>query len=133
MKVRKQKFTKKELKAYQEKLFSLRDEIFSQMRDLSQDTLMKSQKDISGDISGYSIHMADVASDNYEREFNLGLVSNERRLLIEIDEALKRIEENKFGICLYCNKPIAKKRLNAIPYTRYCKKCQEKLEKEGRV
>ncbi|MCD6227945.1 MAG: TraR/DksA C4-type zinc finger protein [Candidatus Omnitrophica bacterium] len=133
MRSKKQRFTKKELKVYQEKLFSLRDEIFSQMKDLSQDTLMKSQKDISGDISGYSIHMADVASDNYEREFNLGLVSNERKLLMEIDEALKRIEENNFGVCLYCNKPIAKKRLKAIPYARCCKKCQEKLEKEERV
>jgi RNA polymerase-binding protein DksA len=127
------RFTKKDLDMYKEKLLNLRDDIFSQMKDLSEETLMKSQKDISGDISGYSIHMADVASDHYEREFNLGLVSNERRTLMEIDEALKRIEEKTYGLCLMCEKPIAKRRLNAIPYASCCKKCQEKLEKEERI
>ncbi len=128
-----QGLTKKELNLYKEKLLNLRDDIFSQMQDLSQETLMKSQKDLSGDISGYSLHMADVASDNYEREFNLGLVSNERKIIMEIEEALKRIEDKTYGICLMCEKPIAKKRLEAIPYTRYCKRCQEKLEKENKI
>jgi len=43
---------------------------------------MTSQKDMSGDISGYGLHLADVATDNYERDFNLSLVSNERRIVI---------------------------------------------------
>ena len=91
---------------------------------------MKSQKDISGDMSGYGIHMADVASDHYEIEFNLGLVSNERRILMEIDEALKRLSEGVYGECLVCNTNIAKRRLSVIPHARNCKKCQEKTEKE---
>jgi RNA polymerase-binding protein DksA len=129
----KTKLSKKELTVYKEKLFNLRDDILSQIRDISEDTLMKTQKDLSGDISGYSLHMADVASDNYERDFNIGLVSSERKILMEIDAALKRIEEGSYGVCPMCGKRIAKSRLNAIPYARYTKECQEQLEKENKI
>lgn len=129
----KARFNKKELNVYREKLLNLREDILNQIREISEDTLMKSQKDLSGDISGYTLHMADVATDNYEREFNLGLVSGERKTLLEIEEALKRIEDKSYGICKMCSKPIAKTRLKALPYAKYCRKCKEKLEKENRV
>lgn len=125
--------TKKDFDEYKEKLFNLKDDVLAQIRDISEDTLMKTQKDISGDISGYGLHMADVASDNYERDFNLGLVSNERKIVMAIDAALKRIENKEYGMCEHCKKPIAKSRLKAIPYAKYCKKCKEKLEKENKV
>ncbi len=123
----------KDLKKFKEILINFKESLLDKIRDISADTLMKSQKDISGDISGYSLHMADVASDNYEREFNLDLVSNEHKILFQIDEALKRIEDKSYGICLLCNKNITKGRLKAIPYARYCAKCREKLEKENRI
>ena len=133
LKKTKKRFAKKDLDSYKEKLFNLRDDISSQIRDISEDTLMKTQKDLSGDISGYSLHMADVASDNYERDFNIGLVSNERRILNEVEEALKRIEDGTYGICQMCGKQITKTRLNVIPHTRYTKKCQEQLEKDNKA
>ncbi len=126
-------FAKKELKDFREKLLNVREDILERIRELSEDTLMKSRAEISGDISGYSIHPADMASDNYEREFSLGLVSNERRLLLEIDDALKRVKDGTYGVCLYSGKPISKTRLNVIPYTKYRKDVQEQLEKEGRL
>ncbi len=129
----KRRFTKKELDFYKEKLFNLKDDVLNQIRDISQDTLMKSQKDMSGDISGYGIHIADVATDNYERDFNLSLVSNERKIVLDIDQALKRIEDKTYGICGMCKKPIAKNRLNAMPHADYCRKCQEKSEKENKI
>ena len=129
----KKRFTKKDLDAYKEKLFNLKDDTLSQIRDISEDTLMKSQKDMSGDISGYGIHLADVATDNYERDFNLGLVSNEREIVMDIDAALKRIEDKTYGVCETCKKYIVKSRLNALPYAKYCCKCKEKLEKENKV
>ena len=128
----KKRFNAKELKEYRERLLNLKEDILAQIREKSEDTLMKSQKDMSGDISGYGIHMADVASDNYEREFNLGLVSNERKFVFEIEDALKRIEDKTYGICQACNKPIGKTRLKAVPHAKNCKKCQEKIEKENR-
>lgn len=126
------KLSAKELKEYKEKLLNMRDEILSKIKDISENTLMKSQKDISGDISGYSLHIADMASDNYERDFNLRIVSSDRDLLLEIEEALKRIEEKTFGLCKMCSKPISKVRLNVVPYAKYCKDCQEKIEKENK-
>lgn len=126
----KKKFNKKELTGFREKLVNLKEQIIGQIKEISENTLMKSQKDISGDMSGYSLHMADVATDNYERDFNLGLVSDERSMLLEIEEALKMIDDKTYGFCKACEKPIAKTRLNAIPYVKKCKKCQEKQEKE---
>ena len=129
----KKRFCKKELNEYKEKLLNLKDDVLTQIRDISEDTLMKSQKDMSGDISGYGIHMADVATDNYDRDFNLNLVSNERKIIFEIDEALKRVEDGSYGVCLMSSKPIGKSRLNAIPYAKYTKKCQEQQEKEDKI
>ena len=129
----KKRFAKKDLDVYKEKLFNLKDDTLSQIRDISEDTLMKSQKDMSGDISGYGIHLADVATDNYERDFNLSLVSNERKIVLDIDAALKRIEDKSYGVCEMCKKCIVKSRLNAIPHAKYCRKCKEKLEKENKV
>ena len=129
----KRRFTKKDLDFYKEKLFNLKDDVLNQIRDISKDTLMKSQKDMSGDISGYGIHIADVATDNYERDFNLSLVSNERNIVMDIDAALKRIVDKSYGICEMCKKDIAKSRLDALPYAKYCRKCKEKAEKENKV
>lgn len=129
----KKRFAKKELDFYKEKLFNFKDDVLAQIRDISKDTLMKSQKEMSGDISGYGIHLADVATDNYERDFNLGLVSNERIIVLDIDAALRRIEDKTYGICDTCKKSIAKNRLNAIPHAKYCRKCKEKVEKEEKV
>ncbi|UCG35767.1 MAG: TraR/DksA C4-type zinc finger protein [Candidatus Omnitrophota bacterium] len=126
-------YSKRELKSFRELLLNLKEDVLERIREMSEDTLMKSRKELSGDISGYSIHLADMASDNYERDFNLGLVSNERRLLLEIDEALKRIEEETYGICVLSGKPISKTRLKVIPYAKYCKNVQEKLEREGKL
>jgi len=121
----------KELKVYKERLIDFKEDLLNQIKDISKGTLMKTPKDISGDISGYGIHMADVASDNYEREFNLGLVSDEHKVLLDIEDAFKRIEDKTYGVCPTCRKLISARRLKVIPYARYCTKCKNKLEKEN--
>lgn len=126
----KKKFTKKELNIFKKLILKRKEEILDDIKHISEDTLKKSQKDAAGDISGYAYHMADVATDNYDREFSLGLASSGRELLYSMDDALKRIEEGAFGICEDCKKVIAKTRLRAVPYARFCIKCQEKKEKK---
>ena len=125
----KKKFTKKELMEFKKCILKRKEEILDEIKHISDDTLKKSQKDASGDISGYTYHMADVATDNYDREFSLGLASNERTVLYELDDALKKIEEGIFGVCEACKCLIAKNRLKAVPQARRCVKCQEKKEK----
>lgn len=125
----KKKFNKKELAEFKKIILKRKDEILDEIKHISEDTLKKSQKEASGDISGYTYHMADVATDNYDREFSLGLASNGRRIFYELDDALKKIEDGTFGICEDCKSLIAKNRLKAVSYARLCVKCQEKREK----
>lgn len=124
----KNKLTKKELAEYRRLIVKRKEEAMEELNHISEDTLKKSQKDASGDISGYTYHMADVATDSYDREFSLGLASNERELIYALDEALKRIADGVFGICEGCKKLIAKNRLKALPYAPLCVKCQHKIE-----
>jgi len=126
----KNKYTKKDLAEFKKIILKRKEQILDDIKHISDDTLKKSQKEASGDISGYTYHMADVATDNYDREFSLGLASNERKFLYELDDALKRIEDGIFGICEDCKNLIAKNRLKAVPHARLCVKCQEKREKK---
>lgn len=125
----KKKYTKKDLKEFKKIVLKKKEEILDDLKHISDDTLRKSQKEASGDISGYTYHMADVATDNYDREFSLGLASGERKAIYELEDALKRIEEGTFGICDDCKNSITKIRLKAVPSARLCIKCQEKREK----
>lgn len=126
----KKKLTKKELNEFRKLILKRKEEVLEGIKHISEDTLKKSQKEAAGDISGYAYHMADVATDTYDREFSLGLATSGRELLYSLDDALKRIEEGIFGICEECKALIAKTRLKAVPYARFCVKCQEKKEKK---
>jgi len=125
----KNKFSKKELETFKKLILKRKDELMDALKHSLEDTLKKSPREAAGDISGYAFHMADLATDTYDREFSLDLASNERKLIYEIDEALKKIQEGQFGICEQCKSSISKTRLKAIPYTRLCLKCQEAQEK----
>jgi RNA polymerase-binding protein DksA len=120
---------KKDLKLFRELILKKKEEILDSIKHVSEDTLKKSQRDAAGDISSYTLHMADVATDTYDREFSLGLASSEREILYEINDALKKIEEGDYGICESCKRPITKTRLKAVPYARLCLDCQKAQEK----
>ena len=65
-------------------------------------------------------HMADVGTDNWEQEFTLGLIANERALVHEIDDALERIEDRTYGVCMATHRAIDNARLRAKPWAKYC-------------
>ncbi len=75
-------------------------------------------KESAQEMAGYSLHMADSGTDNFDRDFALSLLSADQDSVYEIEEALKRIEKKTFGICELTAKPIPKARLEAIPWTR---------------
>ncbi|MEK6733141.1 MAG: TraR/DksA family transcriptional regulator [Candidatus Omnitrophota bacterium] len=122
--------TKQEALKYKKLLLKLREDVTGEINSIAKDNL-KSQKESSGDLSGYSFHMADMASDSYDRELSFNIASEEQLVVYEIDEALKRIEDGKFGKCIECEKKVPLKRLNVIPYAKYCIQCQSKEEKNG--
>ena len=93
---------------------------------------LTSQREGAGELSGYSIHLADTGSDNYNREFALELVANEQEILYLIDDALERIGEGTYGKCIMCEAPIPAARLDAVPYAANCLKCQSRMERRRR-
>jgi len=116
------------LKKYKALLIKEREKVGGGLSHIAETTLNKSQRDASGDLSGYSYHMADMASDDYEREFSLGRATDDQKVLYQIDEAMKRIADGTYGSCLQCNKPIPARRLAALPYSELCIDCQKANE-----
>jgi len=127
---RSKKLNKKDLKVFKELLTKEKINLLKGLNQLTNETLKKSQREASGDLSGYAYHMADMASDVYDRDLLLKLASGERELLLSIDEALRRIEEGEYGFCQNCSKKISNTRLKAIPHAPNCRDCQEKEEKK---
>ena len=126
---RKVKLPKEQAAKYRRLLMDLRDHLIDEVSFLSSDNLKRSQRDASVELSGYSMHMADAGTDNFDREFALSLVSNEQEALYEIEEAVKRLDQSTFGLCEVCEKPIRKERLEAVPFARLCVRCQSQVEK----
>ncbi len=108
---------------YYQNLLGLRERLLSQMSGLA--------KESAEELPGYSLHMADSGTDNFDRDFALSLLSSDQDALYEVEEALKRIEKNTYGICELTGKPIPKARLQAIPWARFTVEAQAQLEKEG--
>ncbi|MCA9401661.1 MAG: TraR/DksA family transcriptional regulator [Candidatus Omnitrophica bacterium] len=124
------KLTKKEINYFKELLLKLKHELIHDIQNLASNP--NSEDSDSRDMSGHVQHMADVATDMYDKEFNLRLASKDRELLQKIDEALHRIEEGSYGKCLGTGNYINIERLKAIPYAEYCREYQEELEKNER-
>ncbi len=73
--------------------------------------------------------IADRAASSYNKEFLFHQSNNDRQLLQMVENALGRMREGTFGECISCGTEINMKRLEAVPWTRHCIECQEKLEK----
>lgn len=125
-----EKMDKKSIKFFKELLLKKRTELSKGIEHIAKDALKTSQRDATGDLSGYSLHMADMATDNYDREFSLGLATNEQKILNRINEALEKLDNHTFGLCEFCGKKITQVRLKAVPYAELCVPCQQKQEKK---
>jgi RNA polymerase-binding protein DksA len=79
--------------------------------------------------SSSPIHMADVGTDNFEQEFTLGLLESERQTLREIHEAIERVDNGTFGVCVATGKPIGRARLEAKPWAKYCIEYARQMER----
>ena len=108
---------------YYNRLLELRDQLTRQMSGLA--------KESAQEMAGYSLHMADSGTDNFDRDFALSLLSSDQDAVYEIEEALKRIEKDTYGMCELTGKPIPRTRLEAIPWTRFTVEAQAQLERDG--
>jgi len=114
---------------YYKLLIDLRTHLTEGIERHSEETLKRSAKDDSGDLSAYGQHMADAGTDTFDRDFALSMVASEQEALSEIDAAIKRINDGSYGICEISQKPISKERLLAVPFTRYSAEAQKDLER----
>ena len=104
-------------------LLELREQLTKQMNGLAEESAQE--------MAGYSLHMADSGTDNFDRDFALSLLSSDQDAVFEIEEALKRIERKTYGVCELTGKLIPRTRLEAIPWTRFTVEAQAQLERDG--
>src|SRR5574337_769380 len=119
---------KEEFSQYKKLLISLREKLVGKVDSMQGEALKRSRQDASGDLSNVPIHMADVGTDNYERDLMIELIQSGEQGLRDIDSALEKIEEGTFGICEICRKKINKERMRAVPSASLCIDCQREEE-----
>ena len=119
----------KKLLPYFRSLVRLHEEVLQGLNRHSEETLRRSSKEESGDLSGYGQHMADAGTESFERDLALSMVSSEQDALYEIDEAIRRIRDGSYGVCEITGKPISRERLRAVPFTRYSVEGQTEVER----
>jgi len=110
----------KKLARSREALLDHRKEIF----DLLENDRKAGQEAGTQDVDD----IVDRANNSYSREFLFSLTGGETEQLRLIDEAITRIDEGTYGVCLNCGEAIGEPRLKAVPWARYCVDCQEKAE-----
>jgi DnaK suppressor protein len=112
---------KKRLEQFKKKLEERQQELRRVVRNTEQDG-RDADSEVAQDI-------ADKAANSYNKEFLFHQSNSERHTLGMVEGALDRIRQGSFGQCISCGEDINTKRLEAVPWTRYCIACQEKLEK----
>jgi DnaK suppressor protein len=117
--------TQSEINDFKEKLFELRKEVNRRIKSTKEDDRDTSIKEMTGELSSYTHHMADQGSDSLDQDNHFRDMEREGDFLYEIDEALARIDENRYGICETCRSTIHSKRLKYMPYARLCLQCQQ--------
>jgi len=114
-----------EIRKFKALLLAERMKILGDVSCMENEALRKSHSE----LSSMPVYMADIGTDSYEIEKTLGLMDSEMKLVVEINDALARIENGTYGICEGSGEPIPKKRLKAVPWARYCIACASLLEK----
>ena len=125
--IKKVKLSKADKKFFRDLLMKERAK-FGQLLKFHADEALTSRKDSGAGRAGMATHMADLGSDNFRHDFELGLLSGEADVMEMIDEALQKLEDSEFGVCLDCGQMIPRARLEAKPYARYCTKCKSLRE-----
>ena len=112
---------KRKTKSYRDRLLARRESLFSQVTEAE---MSSRERDLEA-----TQDPADMAANAYTKELLISMSANDRKLLQLIDEALERVEGGAYGECVNCGEPVAEKRLDAVPWTRYCLKCQDMQER----
>ncbi len=113
--------TKAELRKFHQLLLEEKQRLLRQS-SFTSEVMEASGPDVTGDLSSHRTHTADQGTESFQSEMASRHRSREYQTLREIDLALQRIADGSYGICAVCGKPIAKARLEVMPYARFCVK-----------
>jgi DnaK suppressor protein len=119
--------------AHRQHLVELASRLNGDASGLQNAALRGSGGEASGSLSNAPMHLADLATDNFEQEMAVGLLQNTEQVLRAITAALERLDAGTFGRCEACGKEIPEERLKAVPYATHCVACAQRLEQETGV
>lgn len=111
---------KKRLEYFKKRLQARRDELLR--------TIARTEQEGRSADDDPTVDLADKAANSYTKEFLFGQTDSDRVTLQLVEEALQRIQQESYGNCLICDEEMQQKRLEAVPWARHCRACQEKLE-----
>lgn len=120
---RRKALTKTQLRAIREELVSEREGLLAQVEDLDAEADVNNWRE-----GGFDDDPADAGSASFERETAQSLSNHARKLLQEIDDALRRMDAGTYGVCENCGERIEPERLEALPYARLCLECKRRDE-----
>ncbi|MCB5271173.1 MAG: TraR/DksA family transcriptional regulator [Candidatus Cloacimonetes bacterium] len=89
-------------------------------------------RESSGDLSSYAYHQADQGSDTQSMEHSVMMMETEREKIRNLNDAMRRLHDGRFGFCEMCGEEILSARLQMIPYATLCIDCKEKMETKKR-
>jgi DnaK suppressor protein len=116
------------LESYRRQLQALLGRMDRERQGLHSEALRATGGEAGGGLSNVPLHPADLGSQHFDEEILLTVLTNQQGLEEEINAALARIEEGAFGACEACGKAISAQRLQAVPYTRFCRNCAVRNE-----
>lgn len=111
---------KKRVEYYRKKLLAKREELWK--------AIARSEEEGRAADEDPTVDLADKAANSYTKEFLFGQTNNDRYVLQLVQEALGRMKDNSYGLCVNCHEEVQQKRLEAVPWARHCITCQEKQE-----
>ena len=112
---------RKRAEYYKKKLLAKREELLK--------VIARTEEEGRAADDDPTVDLADKAANSYTKEFLFGQTNHDRFTLQLVEEALERIKENSFGLCVNCQEEVQHKRLEAVPWARHCFACQEKQER----
>jgi len=113
---------------FRESLLEQRRRVQAALQNLHDETSGNLYED-AGEETAYDNHLADTATETYDRELDYTLEENSEHVLAEIDAALVRIDDGTYGTCTNCQKQIPEERLEALPWATLCIDCQRDRER----
>ena len=124
---------KKDLERFKTLITEKYNALLEELRYREESSIMENQRETGSELSSYANHPAEAASDYANLTMNLNLAERDSKYLVQLEDALDRIEKGTFGICSVCKKVIPMIRLEAVPTTTKCFDCKNEVKKQETV